>query len=308
MVQENSTDSPFPNLPTSTRASSRKNRVYVFREFLLQTYGIQDDDETPKSPSLLKKGDVILDVAGGKGDLSWLLCNVDDVHSVIVDPRPSKSDHLLRSVAYLRNHPELIAERSIPGLPTYQPLACLVNQIGDSAESIRKPKNMRILVNEQLVEAVRHYKKCNSIDDWNLFWNNARKHVRDSYESERLEHEIVAENEVSNAETALLDILLRVRLIVGFHPDQATEASIDLAMLLNVPFAMVPCCVFPSEFPHRTNIDGTRVRTYTEFIDYLCRKTPHVRKAYLNFFFTDTAKNQVLYTMPSDLMNAKSGG
>ena len=33
----------------------------------------------------------------------------------------------------------------------------------------------------------------------------------------------------------------------------------DLAILLNIPFCVVPCCVFPSEFPQRkirTSLEG----------------------------------------------------
>ena len=41
---------------TSTRAKSRKTRVYVFREYLLQKYN-----------DYLKPDDIVLDVAGGKG-------------------------------------------------------------------------------------------------------------------------------------------------------------------------------------------------------------------------------------------------
>ena len=81
--------------------------------------------------------------------------------------------------------------------------------------------------------------------------------------------------------------------------DQATEATIDLALLLKIPFAVVPCCVFPSEFPNRT-LNGKRVRTHAEFIDYLCMKHDNIRKCTLPFIETDTAKNVVLYMLQED--------
>lgn len=34
-------------------------------------------------------------------------------------------------------------------------------------------------------------------------------------------------------------------IIVGLHPDQATDAIVDCALQLGKPFAAVPCCVFP---------------------------------------------------------------
>ena len=35
------------------------------------------------------------------------------------------------------------------------------------------------------------------------------------------------------------------------HPDQATESIVDMALKYEKPFAIVPCCVFAQENPHR---------------------------------------------------------
>lgn len=43
------------------------------------------------------------------------------------------------------------------------------------------------------------------------------------------------------------------------HPDEATEPIVDVATKLNKPFAIVPCCVFPTLFPDRVLRDGTKV-------------------------------------------------
>ena len=40
-------------------------------------------------------------------------------------------------------------------------------------------------------------------------------------------------------------------VVVGMHPDEATEAIVDFARVRGKPFAVVPCCVFPAMFPHR---------------------------------------------------------
>ena len=40
-------------------------------------------------------------------------------------------------------------------------------------------------------------------------------------------------------------------VIIGMHPDQATEAIVDMALKYRKPFAVVPCCVFSHENPHR---------------------------------------------------------
>jgi len=66
-----------------------------------------------------------------------------------------------------------------------------------------------------------------------------------------------------------LDQLEDVSLIVGMHPDQATEPIVDFALSMNIPFAVVPCCVYSREFPHRRRADGARVTTYDDLIEYL---------------------------------------
>lgn len=64
-------------------------------------------------------------------------------------------------------------------------------------------------------------------------------------------------------------------LVIGLHPDQATEPMVDYAVESQKPFAVVPCCVFPRQFPHRQLVrDGQvgPVVTYAEFVEYLVAK------------------------------------
>ena len=79
-------------------------------------------------------------------------------------------------------------------------------------------------------------------------------------------------------------------VIVGMHPDQATEPIVDAALRLNKPFAVVPCCVFPDAFPERA-LDGAPVRSYAQFLDYLRAKDPGIETAYLPF----QGRSRVLY-------------
>ena len=267
-------DSNAPPPPSSsTRASSRKNRVYVMREFLLQTYPNLFCSTTTTTTT-------VLDVAGGKGDLSWLLCNFNNnngnsaVHSIVVDPRPrTNHTHILKSIQYLKDHPDELKERAIPHRPTHQPLAKLLNDDGKKKNTpYRSPLHLRLLVNNDLVQAVRDYlengKHNNNMEAWRDFWKRAM---------DKTAHEtgVPSAQEEESTTTTMLDadcalqLLLQTNLVVGFHPDQATEACIDLALLLHVPYCVVPCCVFPSEFPHRKTPENTRVRCYDEFVEYL---------------------------------------
>ena len=57
---------------------------------------------------------------------------------------------------------------------------------------------------------------------------------------------------------------------MGLHPDQATGAIVDCGLVLNKPWAVVPCCVFPSLFPARVRpSDGTPVRTTEALVEHL---------------------------------------
>ncbi|POM58783.1 Zinc finger-containing protein [Phytophthora palmivora] len=80
-------------------------------------------------------------------------------------------------------------------------------------------------------------------------------------------------------------------VLVGMHPDEATEAIVDAALALGKPFAIVPCCVMSRVFPDRQCQDGTLVDTYEKFVKYLLEKHPSVQNAFLPF----AGRNQVLY-------------
>ena len=271
----------------SVRASSRKNRVYVLREFLLETYG-----------DYLSPGDVVLDVAGGKGDLSWLLTNVHALTSIVVDPRVTTHRHLVKSINYLRAHPEQARLRAIPNRPTHQPLAVLLPKLDCKGNDFVDPKHFRIRVDDTLVQAVSTVKSDPVAEtEWKTYWEAALKKGLDADMLGYKEEATETCNQVIDAFEAW-SLLERCRLVVGFHPDQATDYCIDLALELGIPYCVVPCCVFPAEFPHRRLQDGSRVRDYQGLLDYLKRKDSSMQMTSLSFHDTTTAKNTVLYTLP----------
>jgi len=93
--------------------------------------------------------------------------------------------------------------------------------------------------------------------------------------------------------------LLACDVLVGMHPDQATEPIVDFCLRSGKPFAVVPCCVFPELFPGRVVRDGDagdeeegrEVREYGEFVRYLAQKHPDAKIAYLPF----QGRNRVVY-------------
>lgn len=267
----NETDPNPIQTSESTRAKSRKSRVFKFFKFLRNHF----------SSILLDESSVMLDVASGKGDLSWMIANTYDISCVCVDPRSTNHSSLIRSFSFLQQNPHLISERSIEGSLSFQPLALLFHELNSKKNSRNitdwnSPINFQIYFNDALVQAVR--KEYEVSGTWSKFWS-----------SSALCHCISAE--------AAWNHILNTKLIVGFHPDQATESIIDFALFLRIPFAIVPCCVFPSEFPHRLWKDE-RVRTHADFVDYLLAKHPKIRLEKLDFDYCEMGKNTVLFMRP----------
>jgi len=276
-------------MPTKKRAHSRKNRVYTLREFIIQTYNI---NTTTK----------ILDIAGGKGDLSWLLTNVDKINqSTIVDPREcTNHNHILRSIDYLSRNPDQVKERSVRDSDSYQPIAPLLHKLIPSIilcqdinvdihaqYNFKTPKHLRLFINQEFISSIKHAIEHDDESLWNNYWETQKYPTKQNHI-------------ISNPKEALKTIK-ETNILIGFHPDHATEYIIDLAILLKIPFCIVPCCVFPSAFSWR-RLEGVPVRTYDEFIVYLEQKFRGVRKDYLKFYDTTTARNIALYTLPEDMI------
>ena len=82
-------------------------------------------------------------------------------------------------------------------------------------------------------------------------------------------------------------------LLIGMHADGATEAIVDVALEKNKPFCVVPCCVFPNLFRHRTirgkGGEKLPVRSHEEFCQYLLEKDARLQQTTLPFEGRNTA-------------------
>ena len=145
----------------------------------------------------------------------------------------------------------------------------------DPAELAKPPKDV---FPSQVPAVVRHAAKLHANDDDDEAYVAPFTHVRDY---------------MWRRESGVGDFLADAQpsLLVGMHSDQATEAIIDVALSLSVPFAVVPCCVHASTFPNRRAPDGSTVVSYQQFVDYLLAKHPSIQKTFLPF----KGRNQVIY-------------
>ncbi|KAI9906719.1 hypothetical protein PsorP6_003388 [Peronosclerospora sorghi] len=87
------------------------------------------------------------------------------------------------------------------------------------------------------------------------------------------------------------ELFANCSVLVGMHPDEATEAIVDAALTLRKPFAIVPFCVMSRVFPDRRCWDGTPVVTYETLIKYLREKHLLGQIDFLPF----AGCNQILY-------------
>ena len=265
---------PSPFLP-------RRSRVSTLRLFLHHHLNLA-----------LSPSSTVLDVAGGKGDLSWLLLNADGLDAVTVDPRPADHSKLAKTAAWCDANPEEArarAEGEVAGVGQGMALLNL------PPSPHKAPKRLRLFVDAALLEALEEARE----EEWPDFFERAsgrserdearsstdpraKKRKTEKEEEEEALQEGAGSNRVTDAAKAR-KLLATASAVVAFHPDSATEPAIDLALSLRVPFAVCPCCVFPSLCPERAMEGGKRVVGYEDFMVYLKAKHPRMREGVLDF-------------------------
>jgi hypothetical protein len=71
------------------------------------------------------------------------------------------------------------------------------------------------------------------------------------------------------------EVVRNCSVIVGLHPDAATEPIVQTALRLNKPFAVSPCCVVSKLFPsRRRKASGEMVRTTWDLCRYILDLSP----------------------------------
>lgn len=196
----------------------------------------------------------------------------------------------------------------MPNSPNYQPLAELMPVI--TANERCTPRHLRAFLDQSFVDAISGHGDT----VWSSFWVGAKARALSLVSHGAASHDAPPGPLDISSPAEALAAVEKATLLIGFHPDQATEACIDLAIHLKVPFAVCPCCVFPAEFPDRILPDGRRVAKYPEFIEYLRMKHPMIRLAELPFSgihrhqidpdlaaVSPAARSTVLYTLPEDM-------
>lgn len=104
-------------------------------------------------------------------------------------------------------------------------------------------------------------------------------------------------NQTLDETQARLRDLLQTRncsVMVGLHPDQATDHIIDIGLTLNIAWVVIPCCVFPNLFRRRLLRNGKTVRSYEDLCAYILERDPRIQECVLPF----RGRNRAFYWHP----------
>ena len=304
-------------------------RAWALCRFVVEEFGLADGGH-PHG---------VLDIAGGTGEVAFLLSNLCGIKATVVDPRRPTLYRIVRKL--LRGHFQrdpsaqvyLPKRRSredrvvpidwvqlyvdddllkalataVAGPPDGQGAGAGVsNGVGGAGDS-RSVESVQC-IQEWLTDAAAQAARLT----WSAKGLHEQEHARNHQDTQeqvdekeeadpqKLEFEALAQASVraltsttgtGDSARAVIERLSQFSCAVGMHPDQATEFLVDLALLLDKPFAVVPCCVYASLFPHRRTAAGGPVTTYDQLLDYLQAKDPGIQRATLPF----DGCNQVLY-------------
>ncbi|GJJ69623.1 hypothetical protein EMPS_01970 [Entomortierella parvispora] len=247
---------------------SHSKRAFIFARWLVETFGAE----------FLNSGYGVLDVAGGKGQISLFLTHMYGIRSTVVEPKRRKDKLYRRRVLFDAIQKEMDA--SIDG-------STCGDDGKDEVDSVHGPDGDRapIAVTTEQKEAMDE------------------KRERRRQKREQLEAFVVPRLHTLLDDRFVAEypgVIENASVLIGMHPDQATEPIVEMALKHSKPFAIVPCCVFAHENPDRRTKDGGRVNTTLEFIQYLLEKSDSAntleiaRKSFLAF----DGMNIVVYRNP----------
>ena len=241
-------EAPPPTLFNASGTHVRPNTTSRHRQFmhwLIDRFGSE----------FLASGTGILDVAGGAGGLAFELGFRKQIPCVVVDPRQMRlNPRQRRALAYEHERSASRQEEQLGPPAPYLAAAAPAVSEGDTCEHeqgapLQQPEQ------PTGTPAVP--------PDYAAAWAEYGLPIRCAPRQLQTTFEL---GFATNAQTAPL--WQSCSVVVGMHPDQATEPIVREALKHGKPFAVVPCCTFPNSNSHRW-VNGARVRTHEQFCDYL---------------------------------------
>ena len=120
----------------------------------------------------------------------------------------------------------------------------------------------------------------------------------------RADHVKALFDESLMSDASVAELIRTCSAVVGLHPDQATGAIVDCGLVMNKPWAVVPCCVFPSRYPHRLDRSGKTARTTGQLVEHLMGRAAGTRRATLP---CEGASDTVWWKPPDGYIESQGG-
>ncbi|KAF9564571.1 hypothetical protein EC968_004454 [Mortierella alpina] len=248
-------------------------RAYIFCRWLVDRYGKE----------YLNSGSGVLDVAGGKGEISLFLTHMFGIRSTVVEPNVRRDKPYQR-----RNLMDVIQKQ-------------LDIEAGGDGNFYRKFASVSHKLEDQELNS-----SCGA-PETAIDLGQTDNGIMDLKERRRVKKQKMAQFVVPRLCSLLDDqfvvkhpgVLEQASIIIGMHPDQATEPIVTMALQHHKPFAVVPCCVFAHENPQRRLLGGGEVNTTLDFIQYLMEKRLPCVESLASNHLTDIHKE----FLPFDGMN-----
>ena len=293
------------------KALRNSGTALVFRRFLYDKFG----------HDALDAGEGVLDVAGGKGELGFVLRNVSGVRATVVDPRPLDLGSFEKRFRRGMYHRSTLQARTgcddgvtspasfdDPDTPRHlrmffdSPLLSLLSLGRDdgafsehfrasTAHAVATAWTSKGLVHEGADDAA-----CGGEEAEGEGGGEPAEAVQPRHGGEASgDASAAAEGGHVTCPAQAYACLTQCSCVVGLHPDQAVDAIVDYAVAKSLPFAVVPCCVYSKDFPKRKDpadpLGRTQVTSYEQLLRYLKAKHPSIQQETLDF----EGKNIVLW-------------
>ncbi|KAI8600578.1 hypothetical protein EDD21DRAFT_354420 [Dissophora ornata] len=271
-----------------TTKNQHRERALYFAHWLIKTF----------TRDFLSSGAGVLDIAGGRGDLSWELQTRQGIRSTIVEPRSGKGMRKWQRKwlqKFMADNNRFVSPASASAL------AIMVEtEEGDALEkmNVEDPE-------EQEPDGGKDFEGLGDFIPTTLTY--ALQATEPARMQSMLDDKFLVDQQ---------DLVDKASIMIGLHPDQATEPIVRAALKAGKPFAVIPCCVFGRENPHRRlprapadfsekeheaaakeDVDGeddasTRpVTSYDDFVTWLSTLHPEIETTWLNF----EGMNRVLF-------------
>ncbi|KAF9425556.1 hypothetical protein BGZ94_007426 [Podila epigama] len=246
-------------------------RALIFCRWLVETYG----------RDFLNSGSGVLDIAGGKGEISLFLTHMFGIRSTVVEP------NVRRDKPYQRKNLMDVIQKQLDieagGDGHFYRKHIHNPSFTHSKEAASYVQSQDDPICNDGANTTTNSKTTECPDD-----NDTKKKERRRLKKQQLEQFVVPRLSTlmnDQFESQFPGVLESTSILIGMHPDQATEPTVDMALKYGKPFAVVPCCVFAHENPERRLKDGGDVNTTLDFIQYLMEKDSPVpmSKSFLPF-------------------------